>query len=144
MPGCVGPIYHPTGQKPLAARITPRQEWRIQSDLHDPAYAVDGQLSTISQSGYDYDNATITIDLGKVCLLNMVVIDHGEKEHGFCRRLVLLTSTNGKKFVRRHISPGNRRVSIVCLMIPTLVRYVKLQVISQGQEPWAIAEIYIQ
>ena len=143
VPGCVENIYDNQG-KAQAAMITPRQQWRVEGDVNDPAYAIDGLLSTASTTGYDYDNATVTIDLGKICLFNMVVIDHGENENGFCRRLAMLTSTNGKTFIRRKIAPGNRRVSIICLISPILARYVRLQAISQGQEPWALAEIHMQ
>jgi len=143
--GCgVSDIYSANGPKPQAAALSKRPNWRVSGDLKDPAKAVDGDVNTAALSGRIYANASLTIDLGKPCVFNMVIIDHGPNETGFCGRVAVLTSLDGTTFTHRHTAPGTRRVTIASLIAPALARYVRLQAVQEGSEPWSVAEVYLQ
>lgn len=142
--GCVDQRFHQSRPKPRASAVSKRSNWRIGGDLRDLQNAIDGDFTTAAVSRDDYANATITIDLGKVCLFNTVVIDHGPNELGFCRRVALLTSSDGMTFTHRHIVGGTRRVTIVCFITPTLARYVRLEAVLPGSRPWSVGEVYMQ
>lgn len=141
--GCLGPLYH-EGPRAPAAAISARSTWVVFGDLMGPEKAIDGNFSTAAVSEVSGNNNTITIDLGKPCLFNMVVIEHGRNEFGFSRRVALLTSMDGQDFTHRHDAPGTRGVTILCVVRPILARYVRLQVIEPGRQQWTVAEIYLQ
>jgi len=140
--GCAGSYEH--GAAGPASAVTSRSEWRVSGDLKEIVRAVDGQRGTAALTPNGRRNAQITIDLGQTCLFNMVVVDHGPNEHGFCGRVALLTSLDGRNFTRRTIVQGTRRVTIFSLVTPTLGRHIRLQAIEAGPEPWSIGEIYVQ
>ena len=140
--GCAGSYEH--GATGLASAVTSRSEWRVSGDLREIVRAVDGQRGSAARAENGRSNTQITIDLGKTCLFNLVVVDHGPNEHGFCGRVALLTSLDGRSFTRRTVIQGTRRVTIFSLVTPTLGRHIRLQAIEAGSEPWSIGEIYVQ
>ena len=52
-----------------AALITPRQTWELSGDLANMHRAIDANLMTAAFAPRASDIATLTIDLGKPCLL---------------------------------------------------------------------------
>ena len=144
--GCnhVGGIYRSTTGGYLGADISKKNTWLARGDLQNPSAAIDGDMATAARSDYDYSGATITIDLGRPCLFQTVIVDHGAGEHGHASTVAVSTSADGKNFIDRHVSPGKRRVTILCLPKPVLARYLRLWVKSPGVQPWNIAEIYLQ
>jgi hypothetical protein len=140
--GCDGP--DPLGGGSPGAPITPRKTWRASGDLREPGKALDGDLSTAAVSGNPYANAYIELDLGKACLFNRVVVEHGPDEHGFPARMAVYTSLDGNSFTLQGEVPGKRRVTNALLMTPLLARYIRLQAVSPGVRPWSVAEIYLQ
>jgi hypothetical protein len=124
-------------------RISPRHRWKVWGDLRDAQRAVDGSIYTAAVSAPNYDGAVLNIDLGKSCLLNMVVIEHGPDEYGFPRNMAVLTSTDGKRFRRQIVVPGLRRITTAVLVKQVLTRYVRLQVTKQSSKPWSVAEVHL-
>jgi hypothetical protein len=143
-PGCAqSPIYDPAENHPIG-NVSQRHLWRLGGDLKDPAKAADGDLATAATDPQRRANATLTIDLGKPCVFNLVIVDHGLNQYGFCRRMVVLTSMDGQTFTQRHAVPGTRRVTAAMLPEFVLARYIRLQAATPGDRPWSIAEVYIQ
>ena len=142
--GCVGPMHGETARKTPAAAITPRASWTAYGLLENPELAIDDKVNTAAVSKDSYAGATLTIDLGKPCLFNMVVVDHGFRKDGFCRQMALLTSMDGRQFHQGHTVYGTRRLTIVALVAPRMARYVRLEAVQPGAEPWAVAEVYLQ
>jgi len=118
--------------------------WRAEGSLRNPQLAIDGNLSTAAVSEPLYAGAFLTIDLGKPCLFNMVVLDHGSDEHGHARKVALLTSMDGKSYTRQLVASGTRRVTTLSAITLILARYVRLQAAVPGDQPWSIAEVYLQ
>ena len=140
--GC-GPGYVNERQFAPGA-VTPRSAWRASGQLKDSAKALDGDILTAAVSEPYYNDAVLDIDLGEVCLLNMIAIDHGPEEMGYCRRVAVETSIDGKSFARHAEAPGTRKITIISMVTPAMARYVRLKVIAQGGRPWSVAEIHIQ
>lgn len=139
--GCSGPIYR--DGRAEAALITPRDTWRLSGDMKSVFLAADQNISTAAVSGDSSGRGTITIDLGKPCVFNMVIIEHGEDEMGFAPHVAVLTSLDGQVFTQNCVGVGTRRVTILYLGGPALARYVRLQALTVGQRPWTVAEIYL-
>ncbi|HAU36204.1 MAG TPA: hypothetical protein DCX07_00620 [Phycisphaerales bacterium] len=145
MSGCVGAIYHHGGPRAPAAAIPPRELWKVSGTLRDLPKIRDGNINTVTRSAAGEENPSLTIDLGKLSMFNMVVVDQGPTdEFGFPRRLSVETSVDGQNFAYRYAAPGTRRVTILCLPTPVLARYVRLKVVVPGVHPWAVAEVYLQ
>ena len=143
--GCNGADYsaNNNGTAQQGHPISDRSRWSVSGDLADMDSAIDGSRGTAAVGRGVQSRASFTIDLGKVCLFNMVTIHHGPNEWGFCRRVALLTSLDGEKFQYRWAAPGTRRVTILCVMTPILARYVRLQAMAVGEQPWSIGEVYL-
>jgi hypothetical protein len=124
--------------------LTPRSMWKAAGPLRDPAKAVDGDSATAAVTEGSYGGAALDIDLGEVCFFNMVAIAHGPDETGFCARVAVETSLDGKDFSRWAEVPGTRRVTFVNLITPVLARYVRLKVVAEGSRPWSVAEVHLQ
>ena len=124
-------------------RLSPRARWLASGDLRDPQNAVDGNVATAAVSRAAHQNATLTIDLGKICLFNMVVVEHGVSEFGFPRRMAVFTSTDGMKFRKQIEVPGLRKVTTAILIRQVLARYIRLQAAEPGDRPWSIAEVHL-
>ena len=131
----------------LAPIITPKSMWRAYGDFDNAQRAVDGNVHTFAVTGPSYDNAKITIDLGKRCLFNTVVIDQGpddKLESGFCRRIAVQVSNDGVRFYQAYTVSGTRRITYCPIITPTMARYIRLVAIVPGDMPWSIAEIYLE
>ena len=137
-PGC------PQVPEISSSDITPRSTWRASGDLREPAKAIDGYLSTAAVSGNNYTNAYIGLDLGKVCLFNRIIVDHGPDEHGYPARMAVYTSLDGQNFTLQGEFAGKRSVTNALLLTPVLARYIRLQAVAPGLKPWSVAEIAIQ
>ncbi len=143
--GCAeGQVYSHNSGRLLPGAVSPRKTWRISGDLKDLNLAIDGRLGTAAVSEPGYRNATITLDLSKPCMFNMVVIDHGRSRDGYCRRVAILTSMDGKNFTLRHARPGTRRITTLLLPSFVFARYVRLRAVGEGERQWSIAEMYLQ
>jgi hypothetical protein len=142
--GCDSTAEEGGGAPSPGSVITPRNTWRASGDLRDPAKAIDGDLSTAAVSGNPYANAHIELDLGKPCLFNRLVVEHGPDEHGFPARMAVFTSLDGQTFTSQGEFSGKRHVTNVVLITPVLARYVRLQAVSPGARPWSVAEVYLQ
>jgi hypothetical protein len=140
--GCGGPIYQ-EGKSPASA-ITPRSSWQASGDMRGAQAVLDGDIGTAAVSAAPDGGGSITIDLGKPCVFNMAVIEHGTNEWAFARRVALLTSLDGISFTQRYSALGTRRVTILCPAAPILARYVRLQAVVAGDRPWLVAEVYLQ
>jgi len=102
-------------------------------------------LSTAAVSGSSYENARLTIDLGRRCLFNMVVIDQGaQNETGYCSRLVVRISNNGINWYQVYAAAGTRRITYCPIVTPTMARYIRLVALVPGNRPWSVAEVYLQ
>ena len=143
--GCdPSPIYTENGRRTAAGRVSDRAAWRAYGELKNPQGAVDGDINTAAVAAAGSRMPSLTIDLGKACCFNMVVVDHGRREHGFARRVAVLISADGRRYRQWYVGPGTRRVTIFSLVQPALARYVKLQVVERGAEPWSVAEVHFQ
>ncbi len=140
--GCGGPIYQEGNAQ--ASAITPRSSWQASGDMRGAQAVLDGDIATAAVSAAPDGGGSITIDLGKPCVFNMAVIDHGTNEWAFARRVVLLTSLDGISFTQRYSALGTRRVTILCSSAPILARYVRFQAVVPGDRPWSVAEVYLQ
>ena len=141
---CGCEVDYSSREKFPAAEISPRSSWKVSGTLRGCENAIDSDPATAATTGHSYDNSVIIVDLGKICLFNTVIADHGSDEFGFCRRVAILTSIDGKKYTHRTAISGTRQVSFFNLVTPTLARYVRLQAIVPGNRPWSIAELYLQ
>ena len=141
-PGCTGPIYQP-GQQYFPDAISPRTQWTATGTVADPVKAIDGNVATAAVAPVGVADPMLVVDLGKPCLLNMIVVDHGANEMGYCRLLAVQTSDDGMHWVERASVPGLRRVTNVLLTSQVLARYVRLKVARPGGGPWSVAEVYI-
>ncbi|MCE5280441.1 MAG: discoidin domain-containing protein [Planctomycetaceae bacterium] len=126
-----------------AARISPRNTWTIKGDMGDIAAAIDGNGGTAAVSSALYANSMIVLDLGKTCMFNTVILEHGD-EMGYCRRLSVATSIDGKTYTQRMMGPGNRKTTIVSMITPVLARYVQIKAVIPGNAAWSISEIDLQ
>jgi hypothetical protein len=131
------------GPPPPGALVSPRQAWRAYGDLRDPGKAIDGDPATAAVSGNPSTNAHIEVDLGKACLFNRIIIQHGLDEYAFPNRMAVYTSMDGQSFQLQCEAPGKRRVTNALLISPVLARYVRLVAVSPGSRPWSVAEIII-
>lgn len=137
-------IYSPNGGTLLPGGVSPNTEWRVSGDLPGLTRAIDGRLDTAALSGPEYRNATVTVDLARPCMFNMLILDHGHNPMGFPRRVAVLTSVNGVDFTPRCTVPGKRRVTTVLLPEFITARYVQFQVVEPGNRPWSLAEVLLQ
>ncbi|MBS3733574.1 MAG: discoidin domain-containing protein [Phycisphaerae bacterium] len=126
--------------------LAPRSEWQARGRGFDaPPHAIDSNTQTVARTRRGYGDASLTLDLGDVCLFNMVILDHGSAgEMGFAGRVAVLTSIDGKTFTRCAAAPGTRRITLIPVVTPTLARYVRIQAVSPGGRPWSIAEVHLQ
>ncbi len=144
--GCEGPmpIYSRTAGGYGGAEAAQKSSWLAQGDFHDPQFAMDGNLRTVARTDPAYQGAQLIIDLKEPVLFQTVIIDHGPDEHGHPRKVGLATSTDGTVFLQRYQGPGTRRVTILSLPQPVLARYLRLEALQSGAQPWSIAEIFLQ
>ncbi len=138
------PAFDPAAQA-AAAGVTPRSQWQVRGrDIQDAELAIDGNMATRATTSSSYGSAALTIDLGDPSLFNMLVLEHGSDDMGFAQRVGVSTSLDGQSYTRRAIAPGNRRVTIVCIVTPVLARYVRIEAMKPGQRPWSLAEVQLK
>lgn len=143
--GCIpAPAYPKPTDNPPAAVISPKSTWKASGDLRNPSAAIDNDIATAASSGQNYNGASLTVDLGKPCVFNLVILDQGASEYAHPRRVSLLTSLDGQKFDLQWTAPGNRRVTVLCPLKGILARYVRVQAAMAGSQPWAIAELEVE
>jgi hypothetical protein len=142
--GPVGDLYLHRADKPPAAKISDPRTWRLSGSISDVRLAVDGDRSTAAVSTQIRENTSIIIDLQKVCLFNAVFIHHGSMTDGYCAKVGVLTSLDGKNFTPQVEVPGTREVTSLLIIKPVLARYVMIKPLRQGPGPWSVAEIYLQ
>jgi hypothetical protein len=127
--------------------ISSRSRWKITSSgaqFRNLATAIDSDRRTYAVTRGPYRNASITIDLGRPCYFNTVVLLHGNKPFGFARQVSLSTSIDGKKYTLQQTVPGTRKYTYVCVFTPMKARYIRLTALTPGREPWTIEEVYLQ
>jgi hypothetical protein len=143
--GCAPESIYAGSEPEAVASITPKSKWRAYGDFHNAQYAVDGNVHTSAVTGPSYDNAKFTIDLGKRCLFNTIIIDQGpDDELGFCRRIAVQVSNDGVSFYQAYTVSGTRRITYCSIVTPTMARYIRLVALVPGDRPWSIAEIYLE
>lgn len=140
--GCLAPIYS-HGRAAEASAVSYYAAWKITGDLKDLHKAHDNSVSTAAVSPQTYANAAFTIDLGRSCLFNMVVIDHGANEYGYARRTAVMVSSDGKVFTPQYAAPGTRRVTVLSWLTPVMARYIRIQALTPGDRTWSVAEVYV-
>ena len=124
--------------------VSNKGNWRLSGDFRDVARAADGDIGTAASSG-DNSTASIMIDLGKPCMFNTIILDHGpDHERNFPNRISVVTSYDGRFWTNVYVVQGTRRITYIPLLTPTLARYIRLQTLVKNDEPWTIAEIYLQ
>jgi len=141
--GCNGSRVTTHSRRFLRGQVSAKSQWSASGTLQNVYSAIDGETSTAARAR-SRGNDTITIDLGKVCYFNLVVIDHGPHEDACARRLAVLTSLDGRDFSYQCSAPGKRQVTNVMLDRPVLARYLRIQVVVPGLEPWSVAEVSLQ
>ena len=142
--GAGGNLYLHRGAKPPAAAISDPRTWRLSGKIRDVNLAVDGDRSTAAVSTLIHENTSITIDLRKACLFNAVFIHHGSMTDGYCGRVAVLTSLDGRTFTPQFEAPGTPAVTSLLIIKPVLARYVRLKALRQGPGAWSVAEVYMQ
>lgn len=142
--GCGDQLEKSEGPKAPGSVITERRLWQASGDLENCSAAIDGSLSTAAVSKRNTEGSQITIDLGKPCVFNLVILEHGDDEFGFCRRMAMLTSMDGENFVKVCESTDSRRAAYITPITTQLARYVRLQIVTPGARPWAVAEIVLR
>jgi len=143
--GCEGaPIYTEGDRRWAIGQVPDRSLWEAHGTMASAGQAIDGNIHTAAVAGEADRSASLVVDLGKPGTLNMVVVDHGRNEFGFARQVEVHTSLDGKRFTRRLVGLGTRRVSTFLLISPVLARYVRLDAVVVGDRPWSLAEIHLQ
>lgn len=144
--GCGGTpmIYQDNSQSLLGESLTPKNTWLASGDVTTPASAIDGQVDTLANSGASYAGATFTIDLGRSCVFQTIILDHGRNEDGYAATVEVFTSTDGRIWQPEYVTIGTRRATILSLPKPTLARYLRLRALRPGPGPWSLAEVYLQ
>lgn len=141
--GCADTVYSRSSQAATAS-VSHYKSWTITGDLNDLPAAIDDNVNTAAVSKSYYSNAYFTIDLGKPCVFNTVILDHGFQFDGYCRRTAVYISADGKNFQYQYAVPGTRRVTILNWVTPVMARYVRVQALAPGEKPWSVAEVYVQ
>lgn len=148
--GCEGaiPIYRPTTGGYMGTDISEKSTWTARGSVSEPQAAIDGQLATAARgdhsAGASAGTSDLVIDLGRPCLFQTVILDHGHDEHGYCARVGVETSVDGKVFLRQHEAPGTRRATFLCLPGAVTARFIRLRALVPGNRPWTIAEVFVQ
>ena len=142
--GCTGNIIDQDSFGTPASAVTPSNSWVVSSNFGNAKILTDGSVGACLTSPNTTEQAYVMVDMGKRCLFNQIILDHGPNEFGCARRVAVYTSLDGREFTRQYVAPGTRRLTYLNLIIPVLARYVRVQVEQHGDRPWSIAEIYIR
>lgn len=140
--GCgVQPVYRETSAG--AGTITPRSRWAAAGSVANPRSAIDGNVLTVA-AGSPEGGDTLDLDLGKACVFQTIVLDHGEAEQGFAGRLEVAGSLDGSDYHTEYVTVGQRRITTILLPRPALAQHVRLRVVEPGPAAWTVAELYLQ
>ena len=140
------PIYSEGNRDLALGRVPDRSRWRVTDavQMRDGQKAIDGSVHTAAVAVEGAEGPSLTIDLGKAGLFNMIALDHGPNEYGFARKVEVHTSQNGRDYTMRYEAIGTRRVSSFMLVSPVVARHVRIKVIAPGPKPWSVAEVHLQ
>ena len=136
------PLYSENGPSGTAI-ITPRASWVVKGTLANAAAAVDGQFETAAVAPPGLAPVKLYVDLGKTCLFNMVVLEHGRDETACGRQVQVAVSMDGATYGPVATTTGGRRVTVISLIGPVLARYLELTAVP-GSQGWAVAEMYVE
>jgi hypothetical protein len=145
--GACEPAPPAANRRAPESSISHPRTWKITSQgggIRNLAAAIDGDPLTAAVTTQRYDGASVTIDLGRVCLFNMVTILHGQQPQGHARIVSLYTSNDGQQFDKRYETPGTRSVTSVPVLTLIRARYIRLVAEQAGSRPWSLADIYLQ
>jgi len=132
------------GPREATASVSDRSLWRFAGDFSDAGNAADNDVLTVATSSAT-PTSHLQIDLGKPCVFNLIVIDHGpDYEQAFPGKLVVQTSYDGRDWNDEPAVAGTRRITYILLSGPRLARYIRLQTQVRGDSPWTVAEVYVQ
>lgn len=144
LPGC-GPEF--SMESRVGDPLPPQYTWKISSTgggFIGLRQAIDGSPITFAITSKRYNNAAITLDLGRPCIFNLVALRHGINENAFARRVLLSTSLDGKKYTNRYECAGTKMVTYIPMLTFITARYIRIRASVPGREAWSIAEIYVQ
>ena len=136
------PLYN-EGSRGGTSAISPRSSWTARGTVDNPAAAIDGHFTTVAQAPAGGGPARLVIDLGKPCLFNTVVLEHGMDEMAFGRQVQLAVSLEGGPSRLATITTGQRRVTVISLISPVLARQIELTA-APGSQGWSVAELYLK
>jgi hypothetical protein len=139
--------FQQDGQRALPNSVPSHRQWTITAAtgrFNGLPKAIDGDINTTAVAVGGNTGATVTIDLGRSSVFNMIILTHGQREWGFATQLTVSTSLDGRRFTEQATTPGCRKVSYVPLFKPVRARYIRIQASRPGSQPWALAEILIQ
>ncbi len=129
-------------------QISPYYVWGIserpRGTFNNLRAAIDGNNLTTVTSKKNFQGASVTIDFGRPSLFNMITVNHGKEPSGFCERIAVSTSLDGRKFIHRSTFPGRSYFSAMLLGTPVRARFVRLTAVARGSKQWTISEIYFQ
>ncbi|MBN1941897.1 MAG: discoidin domain-containing protein [Phycisphaerae bacterium] len=145
--GCEMEGFNYSGERAAPGVISTNKEWTIVAHgggFRNIRSAIDDNQLTAAQSGRNYANAVITLDLGRSCYFNCIAMLHGELEDGYPRQLSLSTSLDGQTYRHQKTVYGTRKVTYILLVQPIRARYLRFTAVRQGAQPWSISEIFLQ
>lgn len=142
--GCTGAIIEQDAFGTPATAVTPSNSWVVSCNFGNAKVLNDSGVGSCLVTPNTTDQAFVVVDMGKRCLFNQVILDHGTNEFGCARRVAVYTSLDGREYTQQYIGPGTRRLTYLNLITPVLARYVRVQVVQHGDRPWSLAEIYIR
>ncbi|NBB95517.1 MAG: hypothetical protein GVY16_07225 [Planctomycetes bacterium] len=137
----------PAERRAVSGAISLPSTWKIDAQgvrFKDLPAAIDGNTMTLATATSQYRGGSVTLDLGRPCLFNMITILHGQQPDGHARIVAVYTSNDGKTYKKRYTTAATRSVTYLPILTPIRARYVRLVAEQAGARPWAIAEIYLQ
>ncbi len=146
MAGC-NPTFDADGPRVPRGAISSMGRWSISSSqgtFTELESAIDGSSSTAAKAEGNYAGASMTIDLGRHCIFNMVVLCHGREENGYARRVSVEVSTDGKTFRAGWSTFGTRAQTYIPLLTPVTARYVRITATEASATGWVISQVYFQ
>lgn len=135
------------GRRALPNSVPSYRQWKIEATtgrFTSLNAAIDGDINTAASAASATSGATVTLNLGRSSVFNMIILAHGSREWGFATQLTVSTSLDGRRFTEQIVTPGCRKVTYIPLFKPVRARYVRIQASRPGSQPWALAEILIQ
>ncbi|MBT3279382.1 MAG: discoidin domain-containing protein [Phycisphaerales bacterium] len=144
--GCE-PEFNAGGQRVPPGGMSPMDHWSIVSrygSFTDLDNAIDASPTSAARVEGNYVGAGFTLDLGRRCVFNMVVLSHRGQENGYARRVSVEISNDGKTFRKAWTSLGTRAYTYIPLLTQVSARYVRITATEAGVMPWSISNIYFQ